>query len=182
MPDMITLATQRLKLRPFNEHDLQNLIDLDQDPEVMRYLGGRLTPAEKLKKILPVLLERQTKWVNYGTWIAEELATQEAIGWFTLKPLPQLNNEYDVGYRLKKKFWGQGYATEGAKFLVDYGFHTLKLQKIVACTDLKNLGSQKVLLKAGLTRVADIPSPFAPEFIGPLIAKFEIHTDSQGHA
>ena len=172
---MITLTTERLKLRPFNENDLQNLIDLDQDPEVMRYLGGKLIATEDLQKLLPILLERQPKWINYGTWMADELATGQTIGWFTLKPLAQLNNEYEVGYRLKKKFWGKGYATEGAKFLVDYGFNVLKIPKIIACTDLKNSGSQKVLTKAGLTRVADIPSPFARDFIGGMIAKFEIH-------
>lgn len=175
MPEMITLFTSRLKLRPFNESDLQNLMDLDQDPEVMKYLGGKLIPTDELQALLPKLLERQPKWINYGTWMADELSTGETIGWFTLKPLVQLNNEYEVGYRLKKKYWGKGYATEGAKFLVHYGFNTLNLPKIIGCTDLGNENSQKVLMKAGLKRVADIPSPFAEEFIGSKIAKFEIY-------
>ena len=171
---MISLQTERLKLRPFNENDLQNLIDLDQDPDVMKYLGGKLIPTEELQLMLPKLLERQPRWVTYGTWMADDLATGETIGWFTLKPLPQLNNEYEVGYRLKKKYWGKGYATEGAKYLVNYGFNQLKLSKIIGCTDLQNQNSQKVLMKAGLKRVDDIPSPFAADFIGEKIAKFEI--------
>lgn len=175
MPEMISLLTARLKLRPFNENDLQNLIDLDQDPEVMKYLGGKTIPTEELQAMLPKILERQPKWVTYGTWMADELSSGETIGWFTLKPLAQLNNEYEVGYRLKKKFWGKGYATEGTKFLVDYGFTKLGLPNIIACTDLNNANSQKVLMKSGLIRVADIPSPFPPEFIGAKIAKFEIY-------
>jgi RimJ/RimL family protein N-acetyltransferase len=175
MPEMITLFTERLKLRPFNDGDLQNLKDLDQDPEVMKYLGGKLVPTEELEAMLPKLIERQPKWVTYGTWMADELSTGETIGWFTLKPLVQLNNEYEVGYRLKKKFWGKGYATEGTKFLVDYGFKKLNLPLIIGCTDLANENSQKVLMKAGLKRVPDIPSPFPEEFLGTKIAKFEIH-------
>lgn len=175
MPEMITLFTERLKLRPFTENDLQNLIDLDQDPKVMKYLGGKVIPTEELQAMLPKILERQPKWINYGTWMADELSSGETIGWFTLKPLVQLANEYEVGYRLKKKFWGRGYATEGTKFLVNYGFNELKLPKIIGCTDLHNENSQKVLMKAGLKRVDDIPSPFPEEFLGTKIAKFEIY-------
>jgi RimJ/RimL family protein N-acetyltransferase len=171
---VVTLFTERLRLRPFNENDLQNLIDLDQDAEVMKYLGEKLISTDELKATLLKILERQPKWVTYGTWMADELSTGETIGWFTLKPLLQLNNEYEVGYRLKRKFWGNGYATEGAKFLVDYGFQKLAQTKVIACTHLNNFNSQKVLIKAGLSRVEDIPSPFPPDFIGQKIAKFEI--------
>jgi RimJ/RimL family protein N-acetyltransferase len=179
MPEMITLYTERLKLRPFVEDDIKHLIDLDQDPEVMKYVGVKPIPTDELKATLQRLLDRQPLWVNYGTWMADEIASGETIGWFTLKPLPQFNYDYDVGYRLKKRFWGKGFATEGTKFLVNYGFTQLSLNKIMACTHLENLNSQKVLLKSGLKRVADVPSPFDPDFIGAQIAKFEIHKSSQ---
>lgn len=155
---MITLSTQRLKLRPFNENDLQNLIDLDQDPEVMKYLGGKITPLEEIKEALPRILARD--WKTYGTWMADLIDTGENIGWFTLKPVPKLNDEYEVGYRLKKKHWGKGYATEGTKFLINYGFEKLNLPKIIGLTDLGNKASQHVLQKSGLVRKADIPSPW----------------------
>ncbi|MEQ1723213.1 MAG: GNAT family N-acetyltransferase [Pseudobdellovibrio sp.] len=171
---MITLKTTRLRLRPFVESDLKNLIELDHDLEVMKYLGGKITPLEEIQKILPVLIERQTRWLNYGTWCADLISTGENIGWFTLKPVPTLNDEFEVGYRLKKRFWGHGYATEGSRFLVEYGFETLKLPKIIGLTDLNNKASQNVLIKSGLERVADIPSPFASHFIGAITAKFEM--------
>ncbi len=171
---MITLKTPRLQLRPFVESDLNNLIELDHDPEVMKYLGGKITPLEEIQKILPLLIERQTRWLNYGTWCADLISTGENIGWFTLKPVPALNNEFEVGYRLKQKFWGQGYATEGSRFLVEYGFNTLNLPKIIGLTDLNNKASQHVLMKSGLLRVADIASPFAADFIGAMTAKFEM--------
>lgn len=171
---MITLNTKRLKLRPFTETDLNNLMDLDQDPEVMRYLGGLLTPTEELKTTLSFLLERQTRWLTYGTWCADLLSTGENIGWFTLKPVPKLNDEFEVGYRLKKIFWGQGYATEATRFLVEYGFKNLNLPKIIGLTDLNNKASQNVLAKSGLFRKPDIASPFPAMFIGAEIAKFEL--------
>lgn len=157
-------------LRPFNENDLQNLIDLDQDPEVMRYLGAKLTPLSELQELLPKLIERQSRWLDYGTWAADLISTGENIGWFTFKPLPQLGEEYEVGYRLKKKFWKQGLATEGSRYLVKYGFEKLHLPKVVGITHLENSASQHVLQKCGLTRVADIPNLWGePGYI----AKFE---------
>lgn len=157
---MISLKTQRLLLRPFVESDLQNLIDLDQDPEVMRYVGGNVIPNADIAAVIPRLLQRQPIWKVYGTWAADLLETNENIGWFTLKPMPQLNNEYEVGYRLKKKFWGQGLATEGARFLVEYGFTELKLPKIIGLTHLENSASQNILQKCGLIRQPDIKNPF----------------------
>lgn len=169
---MITLRTQRIILRPFDENDLQNLIDLDQDADVMRYLGARLTPTDELRERLPKLIERQSRWLEYGTWAADLHSSGENLGWFTFKPLPQLGNEYEVGYRLKKKFWNLGLATEGARYLVDYGFTKLKLPKVVGVTHLENSASQHVLQKSGLTRVANIPNIRGE---AGFIAKFEMY-------
>lgn len=157
---MISLQTTRLLLRPFNENDLNNLIELDQDPEVMKYLGNQITPIEKIKEGLSVLIERQPRWKTYGTWCADLLSTGENIGWFTLKPVPAINNEYEIGYRLKKKFWGYGYATEGSEFLIEYGFKQLHLPKIIGLTDPHNKASQHVLQKCGLVYKGDIANPW----------------------
>lgn len=160
---MISLQTQRLLLRPFLETDLQNLIDLDTDPEVMRYIGtGKLSTIDELRELIPKLLKRQESWADYGTWMAD-LPNGDNIGWFTLKPLPQLNNDFEIGYRLKRKFWGQGYATEGSQFLVQHGFEKINLKKIIGITDPLNLPSQSVLKKCGLIYKGLIPNPFDNE-------------------
>ena len=157
---MISLNTKRLLLRPFLDTDLQNLIDLDTDPEVMRYIGsGKLSSLHELQELLPKLLKRQESWADYGTWMAD-LSNGENIGWFTLKPLAQLDNDFEIGYRLKRKFWGQGLATEGSQFLVQYGFGPLNLKKIIGLTDPGNTGSQNVLKKSGLIYKGLIPNPF----------------------
>lgn len=157
---MISLTTDRLILRPFNENDLQNLIDLDTDPEVMKYLGAKLTSIDDLRKTLGMLLERQPRWKHYGTWATDLKSTGECVGWFTFKPVPKLDDDYEVGYRLKRKFWGRGIATEGAKMLVDYGFKERHLPKIIGLTHLENKASQQVLKKCGLKEVGAIDNPF----------------------
>ena len=160
---MMSLKTQRLCLRPFLETDLQNLIDLDTDPEVMRFIGvGKVSSLEETNELLVKILKRQAGFTTYGTWMAN-LISGENIGWFTLKPNLGLNGDFELGYRLKQKFWGQGFATEGSMFLVQYGFEVLKVKKIVAVTDPENKGSQHVLKKCGLIDKGLIPSPFAVE-------------------
>jgi RimJ/RimL family protein N-acetyltransferase len=161
---MISLETDRLILRPFRSKDLQLLVDLDTDPEVMRYIGqGETSSLESLKELLPKLLTRQEKWLEYGTWVGDLKTSGESIGWFTMKPLPQMNNEFEVGYRLKKIFWGRGFATEGTKFLLHYAFEKLNLEKVNGLTHQGNLASQHVLQKSGLKRIGNIPNPFSAE-------------------
>lgn len=160
---MISLKTNRLKLRPFTENDLQNLIELDTDPEVMRYIGlGTPSTTEQTNDLLAKILKRQEDWTDYGTWMAD-LNNGENIGWFTLKPNPGLNLDFEIGYRLKRKFWGQGFATEGSLELVRHGAEHLKLKKIVAVTDPGHQASQHVLKKCGLSYQKMIPNPFASD-------------------
>lgn len=160
---MITLQTERLVLRPFAEEDADLLYNLDSDPDVVRYVGGTLATKENCQEILKRLIDRQPLWKTYGTWVAELKSTGESIGWFTLKPIVQHNNDYEVGYRLLKKHWGQGYATEGSRMLVQYGLNELKLEKIVAFTHLDNKASQNVLRKSGLNLLGQIDNFFHPE-------------------
>jgi RimJ/RimL family protein N-acetyltransferase len=171
---MISLETDRLRLRPFTENDLQVLIDLDTDPEVMKYVGGVVTDMEILKGILKKVMDRYQVLKDRGTWVAELKSTGEAIGWFTLRPQPQFQDETEVGYRLKKKFWNQGYATEGTKMLVQYGFEKLKLNKIVAFTHLENQKSQNVLMKSGLKKTGIIPNFFRDSISEEKMTLFEI--------
>jgi RimJ/RimL family protein N-acetyltransferase len=75
--------------------------------------------------------------------------TGRYIGWFTLKYIPD-TVEVEVGYRLLRNAWGRGFATEGARELVRYGFDDLGLHRIVGLTHRDNAASQRVLQKAGL--------------------------------
>ncbi|URN18749.1 GNAT family N-acetyltransferase [Streptomyces sudanensis] len=150
------LTTERLELRPFTAHDEGLLIELDADPEVMRYLtGGRPTPPETVRKeILPRMLRRHPCTGLPGYWAVRERATGEFLGWFELRPLEEDSAEaVELGYRLRRAAWGRGYATEGSRALVERAFTKLGVERITAYTMAVNAGSRRVMEKAGLEYV-----------------------------
>jgi RimJ/RimL family protein N-acetyltransferase len=156
--------TQRLRIRRFDENDFENMLELDSDPDVMKYIsGGKTTPPEEMKNILARTLIRYDEWKVYGVWAVELKDSGEFMGWVSLKPLPG-TEEIEVGYRFRKKFWGKGFATEAATAMMSYGFNELKMSKIVAITDPENRASKNVLQKVGLKYVDDrtyVSSPTA---------------------
>lgn len=166
--------TPRLRIRTFGESDFENLFKLDSDPEVMRYISdGRPMTSEEVKATLQRIISKYAEWKVYGVWAAEKKDSNEFIGWFSLKPLPG-TSEVEIGYRLLRNHWGQGYATEGAEALLKYGLRSLGLKKIVAITNTENMFSKKVLQKIGLKPVDDRKyqsSPTSPEQI---VTWFEI--------
>ncbi|MFF6910313.1 GNAT family N-acetyltransferase [Streptomyces sp. NPDC012389] len=148
------LETDRLVLRPFTEADAPRLLALDSDPEVMRYLnGGCPTTAEAIReRTLPRLLHDHPCTGTRGFWAAEERATGTFLGWFELRPVDDHDRTVvELGYRLNRASWGRGYATEGARALVDKGFTELGAERVTANTMAVNAGSRRVMEKAGLT-------------------------------
>ena len=146
----IFLETERLTLKWLKPEDIDLFVDLDSDPEVMRYLtGGKPQSREHYEKRVPELLLYMAKNPGLGLWPTYLKETNEFIGWYILKHLPD-NGEVEVGFRIKKKFWGNGYSTEAGKALIKHGFETVGLKKIAAIVDPENLASQAVIKKIGL--------------------------------
>lgn len=148
------LETDRLVLRPATAADAPDLLALDNDPAVMRYInGGRPTSAEDIRdRTLPRLLHDHPCTGTRGYWIAREKDTGTFLGWFELRPLTDHDPAVvELGYRLNRAAWGRGYATEGARALVDKGFTDLGVQRVTANTMAVNTGSRRVMEKAGLT-------------------------------
>jgi RimJ/RimL family protein N-acetyltransferase len=161
-PDIhIVLKTPRLVLRQFTEDDVDNLFNLNSDPEVMRYLtGGRPTPREQIRdEIIPFHLGVYDRLDRLGTWAAESTATGEFLGWFHFRPGHGSNDitNIELGYRLRRSSWNKGYATEGSRALVSMGFTDLDVERVFALTMTVNTGSRRVLEKCGLTLVRTIP-------------------------
>jgi uncharacterized cupin superfamily protein/uncharacterized protein (DUF952 family)/RimJ/RimL family protein N-acetyltransferase len=153
------LESQRLRLRRFVDSDLENIFSLDSDPEVMEHINGGVpaTREESIETLARVqFLNRQFE--KRGLFAAELKTTGEFVGWFCLKPLYG-TGENELGYRLLKKFWQQGLATEGAEALRDFGFQEAGLEQMVATTNPKNLNSEKVLKKTGMkmTGLRELP-------------------------
>jgi RimJ/RimL family protein N-acetyltransferase len=150
----VFVETERLVLRRFTEADVDNLFDLDNDPEVMRFLtGGKPTPREViLNETLPRLLHYYEPYEGFGFWAAIEKSTGAFLGWFEFRPREGSGpDEVELGYRLRKSAWGKGYATEGSRALIRKGFTELGVRRVVAQTMAVNISSRRVLEKAGMT-------------------------------
>jgi RimJ/RimL family protein N-acetyltransferase len=151
----VLLETERLVLRRFTKADADDLFDLDNDPEVMRYInGGAPTPRDVIQDdILPVFLHYDERFPGYGFWAAIEKTTGDFLGWFSFRPSDGAPHEVILGYRLRRAAWGVGYATEGARALIRVGFTELGMQRVVATTYQDNLASRRVMEKLGMTLV-----------------------------
>lgn len=149
------LETKRLRLRQFTPADANYLFRLDNDPEVMHYInGGTPTPREAIENdILPGFCHYDERFPGFGVWAAELKTTSKFLGWFSLRPTNQTNDEAALGYRLNRAAWGQGYATEGVQALIRQGFTAWGLQRIVATTYEENRASRRVMEKAGMMLV-----------------------------
>ena len=144
------LDTQRLALREIGAADIEALYRLDRDPGVMRYIGdGSVGTREGATAAVARAIRYYALYPGLGKWRAEERASGRFVGWFSLNYVPR-TVEVEVGYRLLPSAWGHGFATEGARALLTYGFETLGLYRIIGLTHPDNGASQRVLQKAGL--------------------------------
>ena len=139
----IILQTPRLLLRRFTEADAPLLLQLNSNPEVLKYLHEPLLETEEqaLHIINTIILPQYKN--NLGRWAIHLKSTNEFIGWCGLKYLVD-TDEIDLGYRLMQQFWGNGYAFEAAKHTMDYGFNQLHLKTIVGRAHVENTGSLKI--------------------------------------
>ncbi len=151
----IFIETERLILREILPTDVDGLFELDSDPEVHQYLGNN--PVKNKDQIVDVIQHIRQQYIDngIGRWAVVDKATHEFIGWSGLKLVRESTNQhinfYDIGYRLIKKHWGKGYATETTLPVLKYGFNTLNLNEIYGMCDVENKGSKNVLEKSGLT-------------------------------
>ena len=157
------LESERLLLRPLEWDDRDLGVEMFTDPEVMRYVAPPYTPA-KVDAEMPDYLRRCAGGC-IGIWCTLDKSSGERLGSAALLPLPieALDTEWEliagdtlpereieIGYLLKRAAWGQGYATEVCRRLIQFAFEESPLQELVAITDPANAASQKVLLKSGL--------------------------------
>jgi RimJ/RimL family protein N-acetyltransferase len=163
----VFLETERLVLRRFTGDDIDHLVELDSDPEVMRFInGGRPTPRDEIENdVLPGFLGYYERYAGYGFWAAVERSTGRFIGWFHFRPAKEAPpDEVELGYRLRKSAWGKGYATEGSRDLIDKGFAELGVERVFASTMVVNVASRRVLEKSGLRVVRVFHQPW-PDYI-----------------
>lgn len=153
----IIIETERLYLRTWHPLDAKPYFDINQDPKVIEFLGGSLT-IEQINQFIPAVNLHQEK-LGFTLWAAELKLTKDLIGYIGLNHTDffepygaPFSPAVEVGWRLGSQYWGNGYATEGAKAALDFGFNTVGLDEIVSFTVPMNQRSLRVMEKIGLQR------------------------------
>jgi RimJ/RimL family protein N-acetyltransferase len=149
-----TLYTERLRLVPLTDDHLELEVELDSDPEVMRYLTGRGSSRAEVEAAHHRRIAAAREAPGLGYWVG--FADEVFVGWWILQPphgpdQPEVPGEADLGYRLLRRHWRQGYASEGARELIRYGFTDIGLDRIFAQTMAVNTASRATMEAAGLT-------------------------------
>ena len=150
----VFLETRRLLLRRFTVADVDDLVELDSDPAVMRFLtNGRPTPREVIEReTLPRILSGYERLCGLGRMATIERSTNAFLGWIGFDPPEddRSDDEIELGYRLLRSAWGKGYATEGSRALIRRAFDDFGVRRVWAQTMTVNLASRRVMDKAGL--------------------------------
>jgi RimJ/RimL family protein N-acetyltransferase len=144
------LETLRLAMREFTPDDYGDLYALNSDPRVMKFIAdGMPSTRDEVARALRRFIRYPTLYPDLGIWHTSRRDTGAFIGFFALNYAGR-SADIEIGYRLLRNAWGQGFATEGATALAQFGFDDLGLHRIIGVTLPGNKASQRVLLKAGL--------------------------------
>ena len=163
---MTTLITERLVLRPWVPADRVPFAALNADPEVMAYIGEPLSRQES--DAMVDRIEAHFAKRGFGFWAVEVTGGAPFIGMIGLA-VPRFEAHFtpcvEIGWRLARKHQGHGYATEGARAALAYGFETLGLDEIVAWTARGNLRSRALMERLGMgyDPADDFAHPMLPE-------------------
>jgi RimJ/RimL family protein N-acetyltransferase len=152
---MVTLKTERLILREWNEADREPFARLNADSRVMEYLGE--TMSRKRSDEVADRIEAHFKAHGFGLCAAELAESGEFIGFIGLA-VPTFEAAFtpcvEIGWRLAAECWNAGLATEGAREIVRYAFEELGLAELVSLTAIRNERSRRVMAKLGMTHDA----------------------------
>lgn len=164
----IQIETPRLILRPFKPGDSGAFHGILSQPEVMHYLPEDVMTLEEVRHIVDWYQtcydkntpEKIIKW----TLAVVLKETSEIIGWAGVGPLEFDENQTEIFYGLSGKYWGQGYAKEAARAVMEYAFDVIGLKRIVGVAKPENVASVKILEKIGMTfqkKLVGLPEKFS---------------------
>jgi RimJ/RimL family protein N-acetyltransferase len=159
------IQTSRLQLRQWQPSDYAPFAVMCADPIVMEYFPALLTTDQS--NALADKIQAKIADQGWGLWAVEIRETGAFAGFVGLHrpayPLP-FAPCVEVGWRLDKPFWGQGYATEAGNAALEFGFNTLKLDEIVSFTAVPNVRSQAVMQRLGMINTGEnFNHPLVPE-------------------
>lgn len=147
------LKTDRIGFSKWSHDDTEMAKSLWGDPEVTKYIcaSGVFSEEDVLNRLAKEIDNDEKYQIQY--WPIFALETEELIGCCGVRPYSE--GIYEIGFHLRPKFWGQGYAMEAANKAIDYAFTVLRADGLFAGHNPKNAGSRKVLGKLGFRYVRD---------------------------
>ncbi|MEV0275761.1 GNAT family N-acetyltransferase [Streptomyces sp. NPDC050610] len=150
---MTEIRTPRLLLRRWHEDDLGPMAEINADPQVMEWIGdGSVRDREETAEAV----ERwEEEWDDegFGLFAVELLASGELAGFVGLSVpsfLPEVEHEVEIGWRLARQFWGQGYASEGAQATLEFALQDRGLDRVISIHRTGNTASENVMRKLGM--------------------------------
>lgn len=149
-----SLETARLHLRPFVIDDFANYAQMTGDPHVMRYIGGTALDRTEARRSLEFVLRHWTLH-GFGLWAVDEKASGALIGRIGLFR-PEHCPGIEVGWLIVRDRWDEGFATEGGRAAVRFGFETLGADRLISIIDPSNSASIRVAEKLGARREGPI--------------------------
>jgi len=147
---MPILHTQRLRLEPLSDKHQNALFALNSDPDVMRYITGR---PQNLEEVRTMIERVKRHWAEFGCswWAWISINSGELIGAGCIQPLAhQPGNGLEIGWRLRRDKWGQGYASEAARAMAAFAFDTLHSPDLTAVCHPDNAASARVMERLGM--------------------------------
>jgi RimJ/RimL family protein N-acetyltransferase len=144
-----TLETKRLLLRPFRRSDLDAYAALNSDPEVLHYLGGGTEPWDRGRSWRHMaFLMGHWQLGGSGMWVLEHKETGELVGVVGFSA-PDGWPGFELAWILARRWWGNGYATEGARAAMAYAFTVLGKARVISLIHPENLASIRVAERIG---------------------------------
>ena len=158
------LKSERLGFRSFKETDLDLFHKMNSDPEVMKYFPSVLDKEETLS-----LMNKINAHINehgFGFYAVDLLSEDTFIGFIGLKR-PNFDADFtpcvEIGWRLDKKYWNRGLATEGSARCLDYALSHLNLSEVYSFTSLLNKASERVMQKIGMKKIGEFDHPLVQD-------------------
>lgn len=148
----LKLVTERLIIRPYIKEDVKNLYETLNNENVLKHIPEESISIEQAQNAINWLISNYDQGLDsdYKYSFAIELKeTKDYVGWCGFGYLDYDKRQKEVYFTLNSKYWGQGFATEASKVLIEYIFNELKLEKLVAVVKPGNKGSQRVIEKIG---------------------------------
>lgn len=160
-----TLRTERLELVPLRDEHREHTMKLDMDPEVMKTVAfGRPFTEDEAKQVHAWLMKSAQTLPGFGCWAG--FSNGEFVGWWIIAAIPEPGSsegedgsqrvqqgKTEYGFRVAPKFWGKGFAKEGAREMVRHAFEDLQLDEVVGETMTVNAASRAVMAGSGLKHV-----------------------------